>query len=113
MNQTTNVPLTVTPEAAARVAELGMQRELEQMLEHVRQAVPGLRTIAVELWDQYDLDVEPRVVILATMVSENPVEDRTENALGRWKVTTFSPDVCRHFVILILYEAWDGRQSVS
>ncbi len=38
----TTFPVSITPEAAARVAELGMQAELERMLEHTRQTVPGL-----------------------------------------------------------------------
>ena len=33
MSTTTNIPITVTPEAAAYVAELGLQKEFEQMLE--------------------------------------------------------------------------------
>ncbi len=109
MNQTTNVPLTVTPEAAARVAELGMQRELEQMLEHARKTAQGLRAISVELWDQYDLDDEPRVVILARVVGRNPLEDRIEGQWIDWRVTALPPDVCRHFVMLAEYEADDGR----
>lgn len=39
--RTASVPITITPEAAARVAKLGMQAELERMLEHTRQTVPG------------------------------------------------------------------------
>jgi hypothetical protein len=109
MNPTTNVPLTVTPEAAARVAELGMQRELEEMLERARQSVPDLRAIDVQLWGPYDEGDEPRVVILATKASRILPYDPTENELGRWEVTTFPPDVCRHFVMLIMYETGDGR----
>src|SRR5436190_1022945 len=43
------VPLVVTDEAEALVAERGMQRELDQMLDWVRQNVPGLRGIQVAM----------------------------------------------------------------
>ena len=63
MATSTTVPLTVLPEAAARVAELGMQAEFERMLQHTRQTLPGLRSIRVYLAEPYDTDNEPRVVI--------------------------------------------------
>jgi hypothetical protein len=34
---TLEVPMTISPEAAARVAELGMQAEFERLLEQARQ----------------------------------------------------------------------------
>ena len=34
MSAPATVPVTITPEAAARVAELGLQAELERMVEH-------------------------------------------------------------------------------
>jgi hypothetical protein len=43
------VPLIVTEEAAAHVAKLGLQRELEQNLDWVRRNVPDLHGIRVEL----------------------------------------------------------------
>src|SRR5579884_3757988 len=48
MSASPDVPLTITPEAAARVAELGMQKELEQMIAQVRRVVPDLAAIEVE-----------------------------------------------------------------
>jgi hypothetical protein len=41
------VPITITPEAEECVARLGMQAELQRMLEHTLQSVPALKRIEV------------------------------------------------------------------
>jgi hypothetical protein len=101
----TTVPVTVTPEAATRVAELGMQAELERMLEHTRQAVSGLRAIEVQLALPYDTGDETSIIIQATMDDPHLEYDPIEDQLGAWQVRTFPPDVCRRFVILTVYGA--------
>jgi hypothetical protein len=96
------VPLTISPEAAARVAELRMQRELEQMLEHTHRSVPGLRSLRVMLERDWDGD-DPGVIIEATMDDPHLADDPTEREWGAWKVTTFPPEVCWHFTMLTVY----------
>jgi hypothetical protein len=62
----TTIPVTVAEDAAARVAQLGMQREFEQMIEHAKQALPHLRAIRVTL--EYNPECpheDPGVVIWA------------------------------------------------
>jgi hypothetical protein len=49
MTAAMRLPIDVTPEAAARVAQLGMQAELESMLEHTSRTVPDLRGLRVVL----------------------------------------------------------------
>src|SRR5262249_11592159 len=83
---TMTVPLTVTQEAAARVAELGMQREFDQMLEHMRQTVPGLLAIEVELAEPYDTGDEPRVLIQPIMTNPHLENDPTEWDYINWEV---------------------------
>src|SRR5262249_20382951 len=109
MSAPATVPVTITPEAADRVAELGMQAELEQRVEHARQTIPGLRRIDVTLTSPYDDRPEPGIDIEA--YTERPfVEgDRTWSDWGRWKVTTFPPEVCEHFV-LMLYNGPDNAR---
>jgi hypothetical protein len=107
MSITTIVPINVTPEAASRVADLGMQRELEQMLEHTRQVVPGLQAIKVSLAPPYDTGDEPRVVIEPTMVNSNGPDNSAEKEWDRWIVNAFSPDVGQHFCLLTVYGAGD------
>jgi hypothetical protein len=65
MSAVGTIPLTVAPEAAARVAELGMQAEFQKMLDHIPQVVPGLCRIEVTLWVPEDFDDDPRVTIEA------------------------------------------------
>jgi hypothetical protein len=65
MNASTDAPLTITPEAAARVAELGMQKELEQMIAYVREKVPGLNAIEVAIEECYESRDETGVRIEA------------------------------------------------
>ena len=100
---TSTVPVTIEPEAAARVAELGMQAELERMLEHTRQTVPGLRAIEVQLALPYDTGDETSIVIQVTMDDPHLEYDRTEDEWGDWKIDTFPPGVCRYFVMLTVY----------
>jgi hypothetical protein len=99
----TTIPVTVTPEAAARVAELGMQAELEQMLEHTRQAVPGLLSIEVQEAPPYDTGDESTIVIEATRGDRFQESDRTDTEWGDWEINTFPPDVCRYFVMMTVY----------
>jgi hypothetical protein len=100
---TTTVPVTVEPEAAARVAELGMQAELERMLEHTRQTVPGLRAIEVQLALPYDTGDETSIIIQATMEDPHLEDDPTDTEWDKWQVRTFPPDVCRYFVLISVY----------
>jgi hypothetical protein len=100
VNLKTTVPLTITPEATAHVAELGMQREFEQMLERALQTVPGLQSIKVVLTYNPETGDDPRVVIWSYMEDRGLEYDPTEDEWGRWKVTTFPPEVCEHFVML-------------
>ena len=98
-----DVPVVVEPEAAARVAELGMQPQFEQMLEHTRRSVTDLRRIDVWVAWPYDTGCEPGVAIEAIIGRPWVPEDETEDELGRWKVETFPPEVCEHFAILTQY----------
>jgi hypothetical protein len=100
MSASTEVPLTVTPEAAARTAELGMQRELEQMIEHVRQVVPGLAAIEVTIAECYDSRDEPGVGIVAySDEAFEPEGAATRHKLDEWVVDTFPPQVLEHLCI--------------
>jgi hypothetical protein len=100
MNASVDVPLTITPEAAARIAELGLQREFEQMLVYVRQAVPGVVAIEVKRELPYDTDSEP-VSITAYSDEAFAPGRRTSGDLTRWRVETFPPQVLEQLCILV------------
>jgi hypothetical protein len=110
MDSTWTVPVTVTPEATQRVAELGLQRELQQMIEHTLQTVPGLRAVNVVIALPYDTDDETSVTIKAVRdLPDQPLADRTDSQWGEWKTQTFPPDVCWYIRMMTAYGADHGR----
>lgn len=106
---TATIPVTVPAEAAARVEELGMQREFEIMLDFLKQNMPGLRSIVVEVDPTIDM-WDAASVVLWTHRDDPGLEiDPGDQIWGSWFVNAFSPDVCRHFVHLSTYEAPHAR----
>ena len=105
MSAPTTIPVTVEPEAAERIAELGLQAEFERMLEHARRTISGLRRIDVVLVPAYDTGDDPGIVLRAfrdpaCYAEDDPVRDRWRE----WELATFSPDVHRHFTLWDVYE---------
>ena len=100
MNASIDVPVTITPQAEARLAELGMHKELEQMIAYVREVVPGLAAVEVTVAECYDSRDEPGVSITAysDRVFE-PGENASEEIDCR-VVRTFPPQVLEHLCIL-------------
>ena|ERR1043166_8032549 len=110
MDTLSALPVTVTPEAAAHVAELGMQAELEQMLRYACQTISGLLHITVELQPPYDTGDELAVILEATrdLAARKPGELPTQD-FDTWQINTFSPDVLRHFTLLLTHINNHGR----
>jgi hypothetical protein len=99
MNPTGTLPITITPEAAARIAELGMQAELDQMVEQARRVVPQLTRIWVELAERYDTGGEPGVTICAGTRLGGEEVGPLDWDLTRWYVNAFPPQVREHLLI--------------
>lgn len=99
MNTPTAVPVTVSDEAAAHVADLGLQEPFERMVEQALK-IPGLRSLQVTLAPAYDLGQES--VLLEAICDEALFDPHgpEERAFSEWKVTTFPPDVRQHFCLL-------------
>ena len=93
---TSTIPVTVTPEAAARIAELGFEAHVETMLEYARQHVPGLERLEVVLNERYDMGGEPGVAIDAYSLPVFDPDDQTFWKITRWATTTFPPEVLQH-----------------
>ncbi|MCI0463269.1 MAG: hypothetical protein L0Z62_40500 [Gemmataceae bacterium] len=108
------IPVTVDPEAAERVAELGMQAELEHMLEQARQLIPGLWRLQVAFGTPSDTGSDLPVIIEAYRdpAGRQP-DDQTWHRYNQWQMTTFSLDVCRHFRLLIRDETYNGPEVLS
>ena len=96
-----HVPVTIRPDAAARIAELGMQTEMQQMIEYALQVVPELIAIEVEVAERYDTGGEPGVSIVAYSDRAFMPEDNTSWEIRGWAVTTFPPQVLQHLCILL------------
>lgn len=100
MNASTEVPVVITPEAEARLAELGMRPQAEQMIAYLRQVVPGLMALGVELEECYDTRDETGVSITAYSDRVFEPEDTTSWNSTRWAIETFPPQVLEHLCIL-------------
>jgi hypothetical protein len=104
MSAATTVPVTITPEAAARLAKLGLQAQLEQMVEHTRQTVPDLTRIDITYLDPYGTGMEPGIGIEAMIKRPFYPEDRIEEKWGRWAIEKFPPQVLEHLTFLLRFE---------
>jgi hypothetical protein len=100
MSVSTDVPLTITPEAGARIAELGMRKELEQMIAYVREVVPGLTAIDVTIAECYDTRDETGVSITACSDRVFEPGNTVSWDSAAWAVKTFPPKVLEHLCIL-------------
>jgi hypothetical protein len=92
-----NVPVTITPEAAQRIAQLNFEKQVEQMLEYGRSHLPGLVRFQIELNIRYEEpDSEDGVYIEAWCNRPYDQKDRTRQDLITWMITTFPPEVLEH-----------------
>jgi hypothetical protein len=99
MNTTPAIPITIEPEAAARIAELGFQDQVERMLDYARQHLPGNKRIEILLNIHYDEDTPDGVSI--HVWSDHPwrPEDPIHQELTRWEVENFPPEVLEHLLL--------------
>lgn len=110
MSTTATIPITIEPEAQARINELGMQREFEQMLEHTLRTIPDLRAIGVTPAYDYEEGGEPRITIDAYRPDPGPGKyDPTDQQWGEWQMRAFPPEVFQHFLLMSFYEPSNGR----
>lgn len=98
----TTFPVTIAPEAAARVAELRMQREFEQMVQFTLETTPCLQSIEVSLAPAYDTGDDPQVSIEAITNASPSLTFPAEDRLGNWRMATFPPEVWSRFSLSIV-----------
>ncbi len=109
MSSVATIPIIIEPEVTARVAELGMTKEFQLMLDHARQVIPQLQQIRVTLAPPYDTGDEPRVVTEALRGGPFCEDDPTRRQWTMWEIETFPAEVLRHFTTLILFGSPDAR----
>jgi hypothetical protein len=99
MTMSASIPVTVTPEAAARIAELGFQAQVDQMIEYARTQLPEIVRIEVELYDRYELGDEPGLSVDAWSSRPFDPAEHISRDLSKWSVNTFPPEVLQHLTI--------------
>ena len=99
----TDIPVAITDEARAWIAQLGMQREFEQMLDHTKQCVSGLQAIEVFLDPDLSGQIGPGIIIFSYRDHPGGEDDPTDRAWGQWKIGTFPPEVWTNFVMMSIY----------
>jgi hypothetical protein len=105
-----SVPISVSPQARARIAALGLQTALQRMIDYMRQNVLELTRIEVVLYDRDESGEEPGVAVEAYVPFESfDASGQTRARTGEWLVSEFSPAVLEHVTIDYLPEAPDAR----
>ena len=107
----TAVPMRIEEKALARIEELGMRHQFEQMLAHVQRTAPGLRGIRVELeYDPVCPQNDPQVVIYvhrAEPLDKKALDPTTWDWIA-WRVRTFGPEVCLQIQMEPVFGGPDG-----
>jgi hypothetical protein len=107
------VPVIIPDEARATIDELGLRRQVGEMIEHTQQAVTGLHSIEIEVW--YERDVEdhppiPHVTIIGWREGHRSKGDEvTEREWFDWSVRTYPPEVKQHISFVVQYRGDHGR----
>lgn len=91
----------VTPEAAVRIARVGMNQELKLMLDRVQANVLDLRALAVRAGCATTGRLANLVVIEACRAWDdaNPPRDLVEWDFAGWCAQVFPPTVCRNVIL--------------
>jgi hypothetical protein len=99
-----SVPVNISVPASARVAELGMQREFDEIVDYARQTAPDLRFIEVTLEHDSVESRPPLVTLWVHRAEPDWGDDPTDRSWAAWLPRALPPEVCEHFVMLSFYE---------
>jgi hypothetical protein len=89
MNASADIPLTITPEATAHIAELGKRAALEEMIAFLRRMRPALAAIRVELEPAYNSDEETILITAVERHGANEPEEVRRRAWWDWATMVF------------------------
>jgi hypothetical protein len=103
MTPATTVPFTITDEAAELLRELGLQKEFDQIIEQLKQFVPGLLSIRVRVMTMYDEGNRQIVLTECDMLDRHLEDEPTQWEWGMWYSGHFPPEVREHISVLILF----------
>lgn len=107
MSATAQVPVEMAPGAAELIRELGLRRQVEEMIEHTRQTVAGLRSIEIDVWYEHDPEDRPplpHLTVIGRRDGHRPSADSgTERDWFEWSVRTYPPEVKQHVSFTVRY----------
>ena len=102
-----DITVLITDEAMARVTALGLQAELDQMIEHAKQTAPRLVSIGVDVWHRAPFPESRRPVILRSLCRPPAVLLPFENVTWEWAgwVRRNLPQVDANIIMTATYSA--------
>ncbi|MDB5352644.1 MAG: hypothetical protein JWN86_3891 [Planctomycetota bacterium] len=100
------IPVTIHPDAAAFLEEIGQGRELEIMLEQAKRTIPALRSLDVVLHD-FPETGPPSLTIDAHRDPLPTGYDWADQEFARWQVREFPPEVCQNFTLMSIYHTYE------
>lgn len=100
MSVVDSVPISIEPAAEKHVEKLGATREFREMLDKIRELVPDMTGLEVQLQEPYDTGDEDAVIFWVRSVSGDPGLPK-EDAFRAWTRDRFPTDVRRHFSMFI------------
>jgi hypothetical protein len=102
--QSLSVSVTISPDAAARLAELGFEKDFDQAVAQALSLLPGLRSLHLTLMPSYEMDDIPWLVLEC-------YGDRSEQearpgliAWYTWRADNLPLDVGRHFMLSWIHD---------
>ncbi len=101
---TQTIPLTITSEASAFIADQGLQKTFQELLDNIPKHFSNLHGIAVSLMEPYDLGGGPVVMFDVTRDHPGLVDDPSERQWQHWVVGNYPPEEFEHFVLMTIYK---------
>ena len=96
------IPVTIEPEAAAFIDEVGQRRELEAILEHAKLTIPYLRELVVTLHDF----PETGSLNLVIDAHRDPLPrswDMADHDFAGWMIENYPSEVLQNMVLMSVY----------
>jgi hypothetical protein len=99
VSRTISLPVHITPEAAVRVAELGFQPVVDDLLKQALTLLPGLQSLQLTLVPSYEMDDIPWLVL--ECYSDRPEQEARDALVAwyTWRAESLPFEVGRHFML--------------
>ena len=95
---TTTISTTILPKAVEMARGLGVERELEAILEEGRRTVKGLRSLEVDAGTESSMGPE---IVIRAKVDPATEGDPSHIAWWSWRIEQYGPNVAADFCVTI------------